>query len=268
MVVTTSFRLPAGKLPYTQEMPDPPLPSEPAPQPERPLRLTIGVLLLWMTTTAMALGLAGSVQRSRDDGPRHSDGVRRMLWAVDMLFVLEAPAYGAALAAAATAAYRAAMRIGRFPSQPGHWIAVMLGIATLGFFAAMVAGSDGPTRRLIATAAIVMLAVVGCRASVTTPEPRRWRAALLVNAIGLCVLLAALIAWLASGLEAHTPAFLLVYGLPSVAIGVAVLLAGVAAVVDLAGPSRNDVFHWVGIVTLAMLAAHPVIERGIFYWYH
>lgn len=233
------------------------------------MRLTIGVLLLWTTTTAISLGLASSLQRTRDatyDSYFYSHSYRRMLWAQDLLWFLAAPAYGAALAAAAAAAYRAAKQLGGFPTQPGHWIAVMLGIATLGFFAAMAPSSDWPTQRLVATAVTVVLAVVSCLAATATRSPRRWRAALLVNAGGLCALVAVVVAVRASGLDATMPAMWLFVALPALAIGVAVLVAGVAAISDLVRPPRQDLFHWVGVVSLAVLVAHPVIAAGL-YWY-
>jgi hypothetical protein len=78
--------------------------------------------------------------------------------------------------------------------------------------------------------------------------------------------LGVMIAGRAAGLDASKPAMWLLLALPALAIGVAVLLAGIAALVDLVTPPRQDLFHWVGIIALAMLVAHPVVAVGL-YWY-
>jgi hypothetical protein len=250
-------------------MSNPTLPPEPSPQPARPLRLTIGLLLLWTTTTAMALGLAADLQRRSDEVIAASPfpgGMSRVFWALEMLSFLATPAYGAALAATVIAAYRAAIRLGGFPTQPGHWIAILLGIATLGFFAGQISNFDEHAQGLISTAVTILLAIVSCLAASATQQPRRWRAALVVSAGGFCSLLAMMIAGQAARLDATMPAMWLLYGLPGLAIGVAVLLAVAAAVIDLVRPPRYDLFHWVGTITLVVLVTFQVISLGLLYW--
>ncbi len=232
----------------------------------RPLRLSIGLLLLWTTTTALALGLASGLARSRDasfDAHLHSISYQRMLRKQDLLWFMAAPAYGAALAAAVVAAYKGATQQRDFPTQPGHWLAVLLGIGTLGFFATMIPDTDGPTQRLVATAVIITLAVVGCLAASSTPGPRRWRSALVVNAAGLCALVAVMIAGRASELDAAAPAMWMLLVLPALAIAVAVAMAAFAAAVDLVRPPSQGLFHWAGILTLAVLVAHPAIALSL-----
>src|SRR4029450_9104150 len=110
-------------------MSEPFLPPENAAIAPRPLRLTIGLLFLWTTTTALTLGLASSLHRSRDAKIylyRYPETFRKMLWLQDLLWFIASPAYGAARAATAIAAWRAAGQFGGFPAQPGHWIAVLL----------------------------------------------------------------------------------------------------------------------------------------------
>jgi hypothetical protein len=218
----------------------------------------------------MALGLATSLQRSRDaaiDAHLYPESYRRMLWAQDLLWFLAAPAYGAALAAAAIAAYRTVRQEAGFPAQPGHWIAVLLGIGTLGFFATMIPDSDDSTQRMIATAVTATLAVVGCLAASTTRQPLRWRMALLVNAGGLCSLVAVMIAGRAAELDTASPALWMLLVLPALAIAIAIVMAAAAAAVDLVQPLRQDFFHWVGLCALVGLVAHPTLAISLLWYY-
>jgi hypothetical protein len=237
--------------------------------PAAPLRVTIGLLLLWTTTTALTLGLASSLHRDRDaqiDFYRYPATFRRMLWIQDILGFAASPAYGAALAATTVAVWRAVRRIGGFPTQPGHWIAVLLGVATLGFFAALVPSSDEPTQRVIAAAVTVFLAVVSCLAAGATSEPRRWLMVLRVAAVGFCGQLAMMVAGLAAQLEGDMPAVWVLLMLPGLAIALAILLAGGATIVDVFRRQRYDLFHWLGLLTLVLLVAHPAIAVALF-WY-
>jgi len=239
-------------------------------KPAPSLRVTIGLLLAWTTTTALTLGLASSLHRDRDaqiDFYRYPATYRRMLWMQDVLWFVASPAYGAALAAASVAVWRAVRRIGGFPTQPGHWVAVLLGVATTGFFAAMVPSSDEPTQRVIATAVTAILAIVSCLAAGATVQPRRWRLALRVAAAGCCGLVAVMVAGLAAQLEGDVPAAWILLVIPGLAIGLAILMAGGATIVDFIRRQQYDFFHWLGILTLAALVAHPMAALCLWRWY-
>jgi hypothetical protein len=239
-------------------------------RPAAPLRMTIGLLLIWTTTTALTLGLATSLHRTREleiHLYRYPQSFRQMLWLQDVLWFAASPAYGAALAAAAVAAGRAARQIGGFPAHPGHWIAVLLGIATVGIFAALIPGADEPGQRIVATGVAAVLAVVSCLAAGATHQPPRWRYALRVAAGGFCGLIAVIVAGRAARLEVEMPILWLLVTLPGLAIAAAVVLAGVAVLIDLAARARYDLFHWVGVLTLAVLVAHPLAALCLLRWH-
>ena len=233
------------------------------------MRVTVGLLLLWMTTTAVVLAFAVEVQRQRlEEVGLHSYGsspYQRRLWLLDMLWFAFAPAYGAALAAAASSAGRLASGTRGFPQHPGHWIGVLLGIATLGYLTQCVAHWLLPTDKLATAATLGVLCVVSCLAANSTRQLWRWKVPLLLNAIGMCVLLPILLAGQTAGMSALAKGMVPLYFLPGVLIGVAALAALVVASLDILTRNRFDLFHWLGLLLLCLLGMHPLISLYLVY---
>ena len=99
-------------------------------------RLSIAHLLLWITTTAAVFGF---LQRhSPESSPPVSSGDARLDQIREQVREVErwefismltfAPAYGVTLAGVILAAWRVATRRFGFPTQPGHWLLLLLAI--------------------------------------------------------------------------------------------------------------------------------------------
>jgi hypothetical protein len=227
-------------------------------------RLSIAHLLLWTATTAAALAFANRVQEMRIDYLGGYDAFpaayQRLRWIEDMLWYAVAPAYGAAIAATLLAVWHWSLRRGGFPSQPGHWVAVMLGVGASRVAGAYITSGILPEDMFIELGVLILGVVLACLAAASTKGPRRWRTALLMNAGGHAALADAVVAGRAAGSPASLRTLIL---LPALAIFAAMAAALLASLIDLVSRERFDLFHWIGVGSLWMIVVHPIVAIGL-----
>jgi type III secretory pathway component EscS len=76
-----------------------------------------------------------------------------------------------------------------------------------------------------------------------------------------------MIAGRAAELDTASPALWMLLILPAMTIIVAIVLAAIAAAVDLVQSQRQDFCHWVGLIALAALVAHPTMALSLLWYY-
>jgi hypothetical protein len=231
-------------------------------------RLGIAHLLLWITTTAALFGcIRGahivSMERQRlsaagMDEAEYGNQELPLVRSNRIVTLIGAPIYGMAVAGAALGLWHVATRRFLFPSQPGHWLLILIALVSfpllvpLGlvpkseFTGAVVAFS----MRIGSAALSAALAAI---AALHVPF-LRWRIAFWLCAIGFGAqaieLLDLIAAPLGSMLGAMLALFVLSFAVPA---------AVVASVIDFTMPSRFDIFHWIGVATLFAALAHIIL---------
>src|SRR5262245_17595331 len=156
-------------------------------------RLTIGHLLLWTTTTGVVAAIirVENISQGSVQSPTAQEAFRR--WILTILAILLAPILGASLTAPVLTIHQWLTGRARFPSQPGHWLALALGIiATMTLLllsVAEMASSPSPLAEALEqvgalglVGAAVGLAILLARIASTSPYPLRWTMCLRIVA--------------------------------------------------------------------------------------
>src|SRR5262245_9542230 len=98
-------------------------------------RLSIAHLLLWTTMTALVLMFVRAVYAPGVMPPELDDALRINIERQSQLqmsvLLVFSPAYGAALSSLCLTAWRLATRRFGFPTQPGHWLLLMVAVFPL-----------------------------------------------------------------------------------------------------------------------------------------
>jgi hypothetical protein len=233
------------------------------PPSERPTnRLAISHLLLWTATTALAIG---TIMPDPVDAPAPADmpaefraylSRQQQQWR--MATVVTGPVLGAGLAALAIAAWRRLRHEPDFPTQPGHWILMIVGMCTVVAMetqlinhldgSPVIAGPLIVVFWVTLVVSVVTLAVAYYRIA----EPLRWKLVFAIagGSLGLLILGPCCLPF--AELSTQLIVLAIVYATPISMV--------VAAVLDVGSGRTYDVFHWVGVVAVPALA---VILTGL-----
>jgi hypothetical protein len=242
-----------------------------------PNRLSISHLLLWIMMTGVSLAC---VQRGKpptpeeygissdssspsglaDTLPTGEQQLRASWLAWQRLYLLRlifAPVSGAALAGLVLAGGRTLTRSYGFPSQPGHWLLVVIGAMIMLAYLRPLAQSHLTQRAADG--------LVACTASLIFVPPLillqqlRWRIAFGILVCAFSVLAAAFL------LAIATPYLVL----PNLAmIGFALMasfpvIVASSAVLDARERLNFDLFHWIGITAVFLLTLHFIAVLAI-----
>jgi hypothetical protein len=255
-------------------MPDPPLPSEPSQQPLQPPstterqqaanRLSIVHLLLWTATTALAVG---TIMPNPVDAPFQPDmpaefcaylNRQQQQWRVAT--VVTGPVLGAGLAALAIATWRGWRHELGFPTQPGHWILMIVGMCTVVVMdVRLINRLDSFNSGVVAWPFILifwvifLLPVITLAVAYSRVEPIRWKRAFAIagGSVGL-FFFSGCCAFPLFGTSAQLIVLAILYATPISTV--------VAAALDIRSGRPYDVFHWVGVIVVPVLA---VILTGL-----
>jgi hypothetical protein len=230
------------------------------PPSERPAnRLAIAHLLLWTATTALAIG---TIMPDPVDAPAPADmpaefrayqDRQQEQWRIAT--VLTGPVLGAGLAALAIAYWRQLRHEPNFPTQPGHWILMIVGMCTVVAMELHLIDRvrlDGFGSNFIRTPLFVFFWVTILLPVITlavayyrVAEPRRWKRVFAIagGSLGLLFLALCCPLWPSA---ADLIILAILYATPISMV--------VAAVLDVRSGRTYDVFHWVGVVAVPALA--------------
>ena len=233
------------------------------------LRLSIAHLLLWIAATALVVASFPKGWLGAPDvwGDRESltDRMQQRQTLERLSVVVVAPCYGAAVASLIVAGTRLLTRRPGFPALPGHWPLVQLGLwilivgGTLDHddmggrpvtYNLAVFREDGGAALVVL---LMLLLAVAIQAVVVVREPRRWR-------VAMCCMLAAVVVPLVAFLivPLRNPGARNLTALSIVlAWYIAALVAVLVGIWDFIRRERFDLFHWVGVVSLLGILAHP-----------
>ncbi|HZN32334.1 MAG TPA: hypothetical protein VFB80_00895 [Pirellulaceae bacterium] len=231
------------------------------------MRLSIAHLLLWMAGTALVVALfpKGWLAGPDEFGSREiflqRIAQRQTLERLSVVAV--APCYGAALASLLVAGVRLLWRRPGFPSLPGHWPLVNLGLWVLIVGAIVGNVPDySPTYNLHVVVQdagvplvilLMLLLTVAVHGVVSVRQPLRWRIALGCQLAAAVLPVIGMV--LMSGLN---PAQLAITArLILLCWYIAALVSVLAGLWDFICRERFDLFHWVGVVSLLGILAHP-----------
>lgn len=230
-------------------------------------RLSIAHLLLWTATTALAVG---TIMPDPVDAPFQTDMpaefrayLTRQQQQWRMATVLIGPALGAGLAALAIATWRLLRYEPDFPTQPGHWILMIVGMCTVVVMELHLIDRvrlDGFGSNFIRTPLFVFFCVTFLLPVITlavaysrVTEPLRWKRVFAIagGSVGLFFFSGCCVSPLG------TPLFPLIMSAILYATPISIV---VAAVLDVRSGRTYDVFHWVGVIVVPALA---VILTGL-----
>jgi len=223
-------------------------------------RLLLAHLLLWMTTSAMALAcIQGSAPWNQEVERPEAPEITSALGLQRVLTLAAAPIYGITLAGAALAAWRVITLRHGFPTQPGHWLLLHIAVVPL------VAAGDWLLRlprtsdhRAIAVA-LGALALVAASAGSFFNKPVRWHLPFIMAGAGFIVL--ALQYWnLGEELDGFGVDYYFAGGAKLMVLIALLLIAGAVAI-DLYTKTSYDVLHWIGVVTLGIALLHGTLLR-------
>jgi hypothetical protein len=203
-----------------------------------------------MTTTAFTLAVI-SPELAREEN-----------LASKVFVIAVAPILGASIASLLLALWRTLRGGPPFPTQPGHWLLVAVGIIAGTFMVLMAIGrmlpSPSPAMEsfefffavFIVIAAIVS-AILLAIAAINDQLPLHWRLALRVVAASIGLIFAC-----GCMMPLHGPAS---WAAP---LAITIYLSGPGAVVSAAAAdtvtgTRYDVFHWAGVATIPLMFGLP-----------
>jgi hypothetical protein len=157
--------------------------------PRKGNRLSIAHLLLWTATTALALslcerpppaseiGFASFLSQPGMDVEAAKNRERQQIWRLWQKRYLAnlafAPIYGLALGGLVLAVWSIASGRSGFPTQPGHWLLVVIGSATI--LAAWPVGPEGEALLSIASTGILVAILLGMFREESASADRRSR---------------------------------------------------------------------------------------------
>jgi hypothetical protein len=234
-----------------------------------PNRLTVAHLLLWTATSGAALAyqleqkppppekigfaslLVGAGQDPKIVRAKAQQRIHRAWQTKYEIGLVFAPVYGAALSGAVLAMWRVAtMRFG-FPTQPGHWLFLIVASLIVAhvlhpWLRPYLDWADGPDFGWS-----IFLTLAATAITVGVREPR-WRCAIGMVAVGFGTMVTSYFISLNSN-RFEPPGLFVVGGLFVAAFPFGVLFCTFA---DFAERKRYDVFHWIGVATLAGVVLH------------
>ena len=244
-------------------------------KPTEPNRLTTGHLLLWMLGTAIVLASNQQIDQLRVNGSRL--GMLRSIHALGNGLAL-----GVAVAGALLWVVHLARGRGGFPTQPGHWLLLVRGIATLvsltggairGYWGQeIVEAFDGSSAARIPVLLIIVLqffpsslaGALGYWAALRSLAVERgvWRVAMgglfFYTAFNAVTAGLGLLIWLMEGQMEPLPGFtFLAVGWMGLLLPAISLLVLAAAFLDPRIRER-DFLHWAGVASLLATTALQV----------
>jgi hypothetical protein len=241
-------------------------------------RLAIAHLLLWTATTAIMLvhqqshkpppaeriGFASFLSQGTEaERAAAMERERQHIWRgwnkQWLVGLAVSPVYGAALAGIVLAVWRlVSLRFG-FPTQPGHWLLILIGVLygtiSLRFFLTSLWGGYNPTDFGIVMGMALCAALIACGMW----RPLRWSLAVGLVALSFGAMACAILAVMHSTSFEPLPAFAVAAMLSLMFLGSGMLLALLSAVADLYEEARFDALHWVGVFTLIGVLVHFVV---------
>jgi hypothetical protein len=252
-------------------------PPKPIAAPPRPNRLSIAHLFLWTATTAVVLthqqslkpaspgrigfssflstpGMDVEVEKANERRRIHGRWTSR--WFVDLAF---SPVYGAALAGVVLAVWRLiTFRFG-FPSQPGHWLLILIcmlyWIVALRFFLEAFWGTNNQTDLGVVLGMAASAAIV----TFVMWKPLRWSLASGLTSLGFAAFSLAIVSVMKSSAFEPLPPFMIAATLALMFLSSGLLLALLSAVVDLYEELPYDSLHWIGVITVLGVLGHFVL---------
>jgi len=237
---------------YDAAMEAPASPASPAPIKNR---LSIGHFLLWMTVSGLVLAAFRGLSRDMvEEGDLNAQDAL-YVWLQRLLLVAAAPVYGVAFSGLCLALWRLMTRRPAFPSQPGHWL--LLVIAVVGLWAGIEWSIQWKNANAIVSRGLVALAgltFLTVKAAMQIRRPRRW---LLVFGLAACGCLVIAVVFLSQ--RADSPGTTVPLGLLGVSVVASSCMGAlVCGILDLASDHKYDAFHWAGLAALAAVATHPL----------
>src|SRR5262245_3923261 len=232
------------------------------------MRLSIAHLLLWMAGTSLVVALfpKGWLAGPDEFGSRELflQRVAQRQTLERLSVVAGAPCYGAALASLLVAGVRLLWRRPGFPSLPGHWPLVNLGLWVLivgaivsnipdrsfSMYNLRVVGQNAGAPLVIL---LMLLLTVAVQAVLSVRQPLRWRIALGCQLAAAVLPLVGVL--LMNGLD--RPLLVIAGKLIMLCWYIAALVSVLAGLWDFIRRERFDLFHWVGVVSLLGILAHP-----------
>jgi hypothetical protein len=226
-------------------------------------RLSIAHLLLWTAATALVfsccerppapsqIGIGGfsqpgtNVEAARD---RERQRFWQMLQNRYLINLAFAPIYGFALAGFMLASWRITNAKSGFPTQPGHWLLVVIGSATALVAAKLRLSLPPPASDYEDSMYLLIVALMSLLAGFKVGDSL-WRVPLLI--FGGSILLLSPLPALAPGPGGGTLVTMAMFG-----VGTAFILALVCAATEVARCDRGDIFHWTGVATLIGVVGH------------
>jgi hypothetical protein len=223
-------------------------------------RLLLAHLLLWMTTSAMALAcIQGSAPWNQVADQRQALEITSALGLQRALTLAAAPIYGIALAGAALAAWRLITLRRGFPTEPGHWLLLHIAVVPLVAAGDWLLKLPRTSDHQAIAVALGALALVAVSAGSFFNQPMRWHLPFIMAGAGFIVL--ALQYWnLGEELDGYGVDYYFAGGAKLMVL-VALLLIAAAVAIDLYNRTAYDVLHWIGIVTLAIALSHGALLR-------
>jgi hypothetical protein len=239
-------------------------------------RLTVAHLLLWMAGTGLALlyfqrqrppppesiGFASFITAPGSDVEVEMAKARQHLWRKwqnqFLVGLAASPIYGAAISGIGIAVWRTSTGRFGFPTQPGHWLLLEIGVMTVlvalrDQLQLLPLSDDGRDFVL----GLLMFAVATAAAVLVGRS--LWRLPMITVAGGILVVcIAYMISFRAASLEPPP-----LYGVGLFLIGAVPFLALVSAIVDVADRSRHDAFHWVGVAVCFGVVVHLLVRVGV-----
>ena len=240
---------------------------------ETPLvnRLTIAHLFLWITTTAVLLGCVLATNSVWSERQRLSSGMSDveggykdppLVRSYRIAALVGTPIYGAAMAGAVLGLWRMATRRFLFPTQPGHWLLILIAVFSLQSLVplGLLAQSES-TGGVIAfvqrIGCAALSAALAATAAMQVPF-LRWRILFWLCAAGFGAQLLELLDLAAAPLGSMLGG-MLAFALLSFAVPVSLVCSGI----DLTMASHFDVFHWIGVVALFAAIANITITPSV-----
>jgi hypothetical protein len=235
----------------------------------RPNRLGLSHLLLWLTLTSIVMAITQHVSKTNpfDDAAAEDYAAR---WRIEVLLGFAvAPSNGAALCGLLLAFSRLFTRRSGFPSQPGHWLLLILAAAyclsALGHFVTYPSTGQS-TRALYLVSGQAVPTVVSGIAGFACRRERRWlwtfglwSLGLLLHVMGVWALI-----WLSE--TAVFPGSSLLVTVPTFIVLGAMLLSLVSSLLDLRTSESRDIFHWIGAAALFAVVLKLVVSMLIWRW--
>jgi hypothetical protein len=240
-----------------------------APSESRTNRLSIAHLLLWLTMTSVVL--ACEQRKAKWDPFEDSTNwsspeyaAMRTKWRlIRAIRLTVAPAYGATLSGAALALYGIVRGQSGFPTQPGHWLLIVLASQDL------LTICQGFARDLTtwvlwdAVVACITFLVPACVATLAALRSNswNWRVSFGLWSVGFGGYAAGMVIIYALRDIAVFEGISLVVLIPALVIAASYVCALACSFWELR--VRRDIFHWIGVAALFAFAAEMIAELMI-----